>query len=185
MNTRLALVALVALVASVSLTGCGGDPSLAPAPSSSTPTPTASPTPTPPPLPAAATKRTPAGAKAFLRHFFKAMVFAGDTGDTSYFRTLFNERCVGCAGIADGIDGAYAKGGYFRGGEWIPVKMATYGFDGDRFPVDVTLTTKPQKYVRQKGGRVHVSKPEPAETHFFELTWAGKTWHVSGLDERQ
>ena len=174
---------LVALVASVSLTGCGGDPSPAPAPSSSTPSPTASPTPTPPQLPAAATKRTPAGAKAFVRHFLDLMKFAGEGHGTAELRSQFDKACRGCESLADFLDSTYARGGYIHGGFWRPGRLITYGWNGRQFPVDALIDAGPQRYQKRAGGKVFSAKPLRHELHMFVLTWTGSSWVTSGLDE--
>ena len=86
---RQLLTALATTTAACLLTACGGsgNPEPAPLPTTSTPSPTASASPTPPAMPAAAREKTKAGAIAAVRHFLKAMAFAGDTGQTSVFGT--------------------------------------------------------------------------------------------------
>ena len=173
---------LVALVASVSLTGCGGAPSPAPAPSSSTPSPTASPTPTPPQLPAAATKRTPAGAKAFVRHFIDLMRLTAETGDANAIRSVSSPDCAGCLSFAEGMERIYRNGGYVKGGTWRARQLITYGFDGNRFPVDALVDAGPQQYVRRAGGPVQHAKAFHHQLHAFATTWVGGRWVMLELD---
>lgn len=125
MGVRIALAAVVVVLA---VSGCGGDdpsptsvptqvpPSLTATPSSAPPTttPAPTPTPTPPPLPAAARQDTPTGAESFARHWLVTLDYAYKTGDTQPFRAL--GRCSGCVSLANSIDKLYADGGSVTGG---------------------------------------------------------------------
>src|SRR3954467_1198640 len=121
MRGRHTLAAVIGALC-VLLDGCGGsaEPQPLPRPTASlSPSPSA----TPPVMPPAAKERTQAGATAFARLFIESLNYAGAVGDTESMRRLYLPLCTRCEAIADGIDETYAKGGYFKGGAWEPVRF--------------------------------------------------------------
>lgn len=122
-RSRAALTAL-SLIPVLLVAGCSDDepkPKFAPPSSESPSSPSTSPTAptglTPPEIPSAAKERSPAGARAFVRHWIAIVNLAQRTGETSGVVALNDVRCSGCRGIIKAIDSVYQAGGYIEGGD--------------------------------------------------------------------
>lgn len=129
-RTTLATLAAMCVLL-VALTGCGGDPkpkhaeSALPTPThsaSATPTPT---DPVPPVMPAAAKKHTVAGAKSFVRYFWRVATYSQATLDPAPLRSLLSQGCPGCQGALGFIDDVSKARGTVHGGVCTPSNMQT------------------------------------------------------------
>ncbi|MCW2827462.1 MAG: hypothetical protein JWQ67_1078 [Marmoricola sp.] len=175
---------VVAVLFSV-LTGCGGAPAPEPLPKpsgSTSPSASASATPGAPVMPGAARAKTKAGAIAFAHGFIEALNFSGTHGDTRIFRNLYIPLCTRCEAIADGIDQTYARGGYFRGGEWRPTRFKFYAIENDVAVLDAVVTYEPQTWVKQSGAKPTIYSGSENNLKAFNLRWRAGEWHVSALD---
>lgn len=181
MRTRLTMALLIGLL---TLAGCGGDPSATPSPdasttASATPSPTAEPAPE---MPAAATKRTKAGAIAFVRHYITLSNRAVTTGEVAALRRLSTPECASCSNLMNETTALYAAGGSIRGGDLIPrtLSVPDQGFHPAEATVDVVGDVAPQLIVRRAGAPAErVKKAKVFFTYLLQRD--DETWKVSGF----
>lgn len=178
-HLRSAALALATLLA---LAGCGGDPQPAPPPTSSSPSPTTTPD-AAPSMPALAKRKSPDGAKAFVGFFIQTMNAASLSGRTRTLRALYVGSCGNCEAIADGIDRVYSGGGRISGMGWTPHRFKTYGFDGERYPVDALITAGAQVVVAKPGAKPTRYPGEKSRVEYFDIAWRTQGWTTIGLDE--
>lgn len=159
--TPRSLVAATALGLTLTLAGCGDDP-VPPAPSPSTPRATVSPSPTgpvAPVLPDAARANTPEGAEAFVRHWFEALTYAIQTGDTGPADAMAAKPCKACRGISERIHSIYDPGGRISGGGWNIVDLGEYPNSTPALPRYFVLVEQPrQQLINEHGATVSTTK---------------------------
>lgn len=176
-------VVIAPVIAALLLAGCGGSagPKSSPTPSA-TPSPTPSATPSPPVMPEAATKKTKAGAEATVRHFLRAMDFAGQTGNTSTFKASYARQCTRCRAIASGIRTTYDKGGSIVGGAWRPTQIKFYSITDGVASLDAVVDYEAQSWVPEAGKEPTKSPAQTGVLKTFQLIWSGEKWQVGALD---
>jgi hypothetical protein len=149
------LVRLVALAAlALALSACADDepePRVDPTPTVSTSTsPTPDPTPTgpvEPTLPPEAKQDSPAGAEAFVAHFWRVANYAQSAYDPEAFARLTNELCEGCRAAIDALREVSRLGGTIEGGIATVDDMRTEALtagDGTAYRVTFELSTTRQ-----------------------------------------
>lgn len=70
-----------------------------------------------PALPEAARQQTPAGAEAFVRHWFTLLNYAYQSGEVDPFLATASEACRTCAALAGTVTAVYQRGNRISGGE--------------------------------------------------------------------
>jgi len=81
------------------------------------PSPTPTVTPTPPVLPVAATKRTDAGAEAFVRYFWQTTDYGDQANDPGPMRSVSNAQCRACAVLMKNMSANALADKVYNGGE--------------------------------------------------------------------
>ncbi|MEX0426885.1 DUF6318 family protein [Nocardioides sp. DS6] len=185
-RTSVAAVAVGALVVG-GVSGCGGDPkpkfahSADPSPSAVSSSAAPADDLAPPEMPEAAKAHTVAGAKAFVRYFWRAANYAQTTLDASLVASLASENCTGCTGGVEFVERVKKGRGTIRGGAitvgretvrrldvagqvWMAV---TYSWSSPRQVVDFPGTKKDEVY---SGGR---------GTNRFTLQPVASGWRVA------
>lgn len=187
-----AWIAIAVGVACLLIGGCtseAADPSGTPtAPSSSTPssaspspspTATSEPSPSAPVMPALARKKTPAGAKAFVRYYVEVLNSAWISGRTPQLRGLATTHCLGCRLAAREIEKSTAKGGYRRGSRWTVIALYAIPMQPLDQPImNVAIRNSSGTYRPSRGADVR--KIDAGVTGYdFHLRWVPNRWLVT------
>jgi hypothetical protein len=190
-KTSVALLFLP-LLASLFLTGCGGDPkpdASAPNAPTSAPTttaPTTSPTTAPdtkvdPNIPAAARAHTPAGAEAFVKYFFQRMNVAWTSPKAGIVSPLCQTSSKACAAYEKTASRLIKEGHRYDGSpvtiKFIGVLDAT---NPDTYDVLVTLVQERRSEV-DSDGRVIVTDKRKNFKASVELLYTGHAWSVATI----
>jgi hypothetical protein len=126
---------------------------------------------TPPVMPVAATKHTPAGARAF------AAFFSG-----AYIRHYARQSCVGCASFANGMDADRRAGHRYIGGRITVtgIRLAQFGQEKDSTVAYVTFNELSYEELDSAGHFVGGDGAHRGERFETRLKWRG-VWRVVGL----
>lgn len=184
---RAGAAVLVGLCCLVS--GCsGGDPPPSnPTVTTSTSavsTTTAAPSTTVPPtgapvLPDAARQQTPAGAEAFVRHWYATLEYSWSVMDSTPLRALGD--CLSCENFAGTIDTVAAEGNRLSGGD---VTLSTVDPSADASGSDTTVLTAvsfaKQTIVAPDGSEELLGEASGEVQFIFELDWMS-AWTVGEI----
>jgi hypothetical protein len=163
-RTFAALVAAPALVLLTSITGCGGDSSIADPPVRSSPTSSAS----------ASNPPAHETAEHFIRRWVAENTRIQRTGDTARFRVM-SRGCRGCMRLADLVDRIYQNGGFIHTRGWRVTNIAPAGDHA----FDLYVYSAPTTYVKAAGSPPRHLRSGAAH---FQLELAERnSWHVSYL----
>lgn len=122
-----AYAAAVAAVLCLAVAGCSPDEEPGGSSPTVTPTPTATTTdaaPAPPELPAAATKKTAAGAEAFVKYYWAVVDYSQANGTTELLASLDTPECNLCRTGLEHLEKVFAAGGLFKVGATRVVAVA-------------------------------------------------------------
>lgn len=147
--TALALAGVLAL----GVSACGDDTPPPKTPPGTTPA-SASPSPTgpvAPVLPELAKREDAVGAKAFVKHWFRAVTYAMQTGDTEAVGDVSSPDCTTCTEMQKNITTAYADGGSMAGKGWRISRLQDVNDRPDGAHVFVFVIQAPQKYLDAAG----------------------------------
>lgn len=181
--------AAAALVLGAVLTACnGGDPPPTvptdPPPSSTSSSSTTSTPPTTtapsgaPVLPDAAKAQTPAGAEAFVRHWFDTIGYSITNLDSAPLLAL--GECLTCQAFADTIEGVAGRGNRLEGGETTVSSIEPSAAVGETTSVTAAFTAGEAREVRRDGSLVEVVDPGGEQLYLFTLTWS-QQWQASAI----
>lgn len=167
-------LALVALLAVSTFSGCSDDPGpgRAEVPADVGPT-----------LPSAMSRDDAKGARAFIRYFWAMTNHAQATGDTSMLEKLAAGPCTQCDELVSRIDRVQAAGGSMRGGKHVVVGQQPLSRDVDRsaYSVIVDLRTTRQQVIESEGADP-VTTRKSYQTLRFDVRndegqWLMVGWH--------
>lgn len=153
------VVLAVLLVTALLAGGCEDDPeptfsSEPSASESSTGTPSGSaatePTPTPLRMPKAAKQPDEAGARAFVRHYFKVMSRAMNDGDLAPVRRLSSPQCASCRAFYRNVKRMFAGGKTVKAEGWKPTLLTR--MDASVMAFSTTII-QGQEVVRDRRGK--------------------------------
>jgi hypothetical protein len=183
-KARVRLLALP-LVASILLTGCGGDtkpnassPTTAGSPRTTTAAPTprspalASPT-TDPNIPAAARAHTPAGAESFVRYFYSQLNLAWSKPQTGLISSLSETTCKTCSSLEESAQTLALRHQRYRGQVFT---VQSVGATGES---EVLVTgEQPRGAVVDANGSLVKRRTTAQKAKFtVDLTWSAG-WHI-------
>ena len=167
-------------VVGVLLSGCSGDsgddpttlPSL-----SATPFATASPVPIPP----AAREKTPQGADAFVRFFFKQLNLAFSASDASLLTGLSNDECMACTNYEKAMVAARDNDHYLVGDSFTVSDAAAAPLQELGTRVEV-IGSLPERKLVDGRGRPLSTYPARGRFHFtVTVKWNTGGWLVSAI----
>lgn len=186
-------IAILAPFAVVACDGGGGEPepkftdsSSAASTESSAATDEPSPTgPVEPTMPVEAEEATKAGAEAFVGYYIDLINYAQKTGDVGPLRRHTLDSCVPCEGGIQLVTNVYARGGRFKGGEYVTLdSKARTNVDGVQgWFVDTRVRTKAQ--IVEGAGDLDKTYPGGTSLYRFKLDRAGDSWLLADWDTLQ
>lgn len=146
--------------------------------------PSAAPRETPPAMPPEARTNTPAGAKAFVRHWFNALNFAYRTGNTEPLRKLSSPSCDTCVEFSRSAENIY-RNGSLQGGQYITSRYAvSAGNIKGAFLVSV-LYKQTNAIVLDAAGRQKERLASTSGEVIFELARNHDGWSILSSEEVQ
>ena len=188
-----AWIAIPVGVACLLIGGCtseAADPSGTPtAPASSTPsgaspspspTATSEPSPSAPVMPALARKKTPAGAKAFVRYYVEVLNNAYSTHQLRPLKRASGRACSVCALFIRNIETLARRGGKQVGGELIPYDLQVIP-SGDRARAIVVASVEINQGAYRLSDKMKFRTIRPRRAIYeVHLLW-GQRWYVTEM----
>jgi len=177
------LAASVLLIAGL-LTGCSGEAE--PDPTSSTtstsPPTTSAPTTsspiTDPNIPVAARAHTPAGAEAFVRHFYEQLNTAWTTPSKGLISTLSTSACKSCAALESTAADLVLHGQHYDGPPVTIVSVDSIGEATSGHPEVVVRFIQEHRSVIDSSGKVVLSDQRKEGKFVATLGWSTRGWSV-------
>jgi hypothetical protein len=160
-------LAAVAVVATLALAGCGGDPEpkvAEPVPSPSVSSPTVSPT-------ASQTAGSEQAYRDFIESYVDAISRSLSTGDPSEWLAMSSPECSNCPVYADNIRGAYADGGKIVGADWRVRKAVPEEKNAVGYVWYVDVLTAEERYLNADGS---VARTVPRSINYFAFAIGGE-----------
>lgn len=188
------------LAASMLLTGCGEDTKPSESPSStmasSSPTTPATPTPTEttasptatagpktvPNIPAAARAHTPAGAEAFVRHFYMQVNIAWTKPDSGLIAALSSKGCKSCAALEATATDLARKGQRYDGPPATIVSVDSLGEGNSGNPEVLVRLTQEHRNVIDRTGQVVLTDQRKPGNFIATARWSGRGWLVASVE---
>jgi hypothetical protein len=135
----------------------------------------------PPTLPAAAKQHTPAGALAFAEYYFQAFDWGYATSDPFLVQEISGPKCTACQRYVNGLETLTQSAGYVRGGR-VSLESAKLVTGSFRVKSDyvVELVNREQAVVLVKPGVTPTTAQAAVrdDTSLVFASWVAGRWQV-------
>jgi hypothetical protein len=130
----------------------------------------------------AAEEESPAGAEAFVHHWFDLVNYGYRTGQIATLRAASSGDCATCQNTLQTIEDQYADGGRFFGGQIYLGTIVVSGRDSTgAFGVAASLDQEPLRRVNSDGSPGEISDGERGLVLNLRVAKADSKWQMMAI----